>query len=106
MWLNDAKFMDNGRSGYVAKPNFMNERVISFNPGAKMSAKKVFYVKVISAFQLPKVHGKENSKKGEIIDPYVKTWSSGVALDRKLFKTKVVSILYKMNYTSPSSYFS
>jgi Ca2+-dependent lipid-binding protein len=46
--------------------------------------------KVVSGFQLPKTHGKEDKKKGEVIDPYVKVWINGVSTDRRSCKTKTV----------------
>jgi len=39
---------------------------------------------------LPKVNGKEDKSKGEVIDPYVKVGIAGVSHDRKSQKTKTI----------------
>jgi hypothetical protein len=93
MWVNDAKFLDNGRSGYVLKPKYMRENNIKFHPESKYPVQKTLFVEVISGFQLPKQHGKEDRKKGEIIDPYVRVYTSGLSADRKNCRTKTISIL-------------
>jgi len=90
MWLNDGKFHDNGRSGYLLKPKFMREEKITFDPDGKHPVQKTLILTVISGFQLPKVEGKEKKQKGEVIDPYVSIQVQGVPADRNGGKTKVV----------------
>jgi len=92
MWLNVGKFLDNGRSGYILKPQYMREEKITYNPETKVPVVKTLIVTVISGWQLPKCEGKgkEGKQKGEIIDPYVKLVMRGVKYDDKDSKTKVV----------------
>jgi len=92
MWLNEGKFLDNGRCGYVLKPKFMIADKITYNPDEKPNPKecKTIEVTVLSAWQLPKVNGKEDKSKGDVIDPYVKVGIAGVAADRKTQKTKTI----------------
>jgi hypothetical protein len=59
MWLNDAKFRDNGRCGYVLKPALMRR------DQADASAWQFLVVKIISAWQLPK-------PKHSVVNPLVK----------------------------------
>lgn len=87
-WTNDGKFQDNGGCGYILKPQYMREEKISFNPAlAKLKPVKTLEMTIISAYQLPKVSGKE---KGDVIDPYVKVSFNGLPADKKAFKTKVI----------------
>jgi len=90
MWTNDGKFQDNGGCGYILKPKYMREEKITFNPELKAKATKTFDITVLSAWQLPKVVGKEGTDKGEVIDPYVKISVNGLPADRAHFKTKVI----------------
>jgi len=90
MWTNIGKFQDNGASGYLLKPEYMRTENITFNPESKVKVSKHLEITVISAFQLPKVAGKEEKEKGEVIDPYVKVSVNGLPSDRRSFKTKVV----------------
>jgi len=90
-WINDGKFLDNGKCGYILKPKFMRDEKNPFNPLTKLKTVKTLLLTVISAFQLPKVAGKEATQKGEVIDPYVKVKIRGVPADEtKSQKTKVV----------------
>jgi len=90
-WINDGKFLENGRCGYVLKPKYLREEKITFNPTAKAKPVKTLNLTIISGFQLPKVAGKEEKQNGEIIDPYVKVKVRGVPIDEgKSQKTKVI----------------
>jgi len=89
-WTNDGKFQDNGGSGYVLKPQYMRDTKITFNPELKLKPARTLEIMVVSGWQLPKAEGKEGKGKGEVIDPYVKLSVNGLALDKKVFKTKVV----------------
>jgi len=90
-WINDGKFLDNGRCGYILKPKYLREEKITFNPTAKAKPVRTLILTVISGFQLPKVAGKEEKQNGVIIDPYVKVKVKGVPIDEgKSQKTKVI----------------
>ena len=89
MWINDAKFLDNGKSGYVLKPLYMRDKP-TYTANTEQPIKKTLFVEVVSGFQLPKTHGKEEKKKGEVIDPYVKLWISGTPTDKRSCKTKTI----------------
>jgi len=90
-FINDGKFMDNGRCGYILKPKFLREEKIAFNPHSKFKPVKTMILTVISAFQLPKVAGKEKNQNGVVIDPYVKIKIRGIPADEgKSQKTKVI----------------
>jgi len=90
MWVNDGKFLDNGRSGYILKPKEMRGDSITWNPNSKMSVRSTLQVSVISGWQLPKAEGKETKDKGEVIDPYVKLTIEGLHADKKSSKTKTI----------------
>jgi len=94
MWLNDGKFKDNGGCGYILKPKFMRktdrDEKILFNPEEPGPVQKTLLINVISGWQFPKVQGKETKEKGEVIDPYVKIWVSGVSKDSTSVKTKTI----------------
>lgn len=62
--INFGKFLENGRCGYVLKPEYM----IGNDP-AKILAKPIRLVlNIISGSHLPKPGG---AQKGEIVDPFV-----------------------------------
>jgi len=61
MILNQAKFLDNGKCGYLLKPNSLRNTSSGHTPNSVM-----LEFEIISAYRLPK-HGKET-----IIDPYFK----------------------------------
>lgn len=89
MQLNHGRFLDNGGTGYILKPDFLLSRE---NFGLVTGAKtrdvcKNLKITIISGFQIPKPNA---SEKGEVIDPYVKVNLYGVAADTQEFKTKVV----------------
>jgi len=52
--------------------------------------KKTLYVQVLSGWQLPKLDRKPESKKGDVIDPYVIVQLVGLPADQATFKTKFV----------------
>lgn len=51
-WINDGKFMDNGRSGYLLKPQYMREEKITVNPEQLSGAKKTLVVTVRYLFMM------------------------------------------------------
>jgi len=91
MWTNDGKFLDNGRCGFVLKPDYMVGDS-KWSPNADIKPVKTLVIKVISGWQLPKLQGqaKQENQKGEVIDPYVKVVVTGSSQDMKSAKTKVV----------------
>jgi len=90
-WINDGLFMENGCSGYLLKPKYMREEKMTVNPYIKIKPVKTLCITVISAFQLPKVGGKEAKQTGLVIDPYVKIKIRGAPVDEtKSQKTKVI----------------
>ncbi|XP_074659938.1 1-phosphatidylinositol 4,5-bisphosphate phosphodiesterase delta-1-like isoform X2 [Tubulanus polymorphus] len=88
MHLNLGKYRDNGRSGYVLKPDFLRDGKVYFDPRGPFheSWKKIVTINVISGYQLPKTRNKKN----DITDPYVKVKIYGVDADKQKTKTKVV----------------
>ncbi|XP_048050214.1 1-phosphatidylinositol 4,5-bisphosphate phosphodiesterase delta-4 [Megalobrama amblycephala] len=88
MDLNDGLFTQNGRSGYVIKPEILRNRERLFDPEKPEEREDyhplLFSVKVISGQQLPKVKQKEWS----IVDPLVRVEIYGVPLDQAKQETK------------------
>lgn len=89
MQLNHGKFMDNGGCGYLLKPQFLlsSDKFGQVTGKQKNVNKKRLTIKVISGYQIPKPN---SSKKGEIIDPFVKIEVHGVKRDQQSVKTSVV----------------
>eukprot|EP01012_Entosiphon_sulcatum_P067181 TRINITY_DN9674_c0_g1_i1.p1 TRINITY_DN9674_c0_g1~~TRINITY_DN9674_c0_g1_i1.p1 ORF type:complete len:745 (+),score=166.27 TRINITY_DN9674_c0_g1_i1:68-2302(+) len=73
MRLNDAKFRDNGRCGYLLKPAHLRDP--ANHPPAPPVTLTVF---VANGYRLPKVNQK---KGGEVVDPYVCLRITGAACD-------------------------
>lgn len=69
MDLNQGRFQDNGRCGYILKPEFLRREDTSFNPEDVCSSMKFLNIRIISAQQLPKLN-QENPK--SIVDPFVR----------------------------------
>lgn len=83
MQLNIGKYLENGNSGYLLKPEWMRA------PGGKRpEVEKKLKVRIISAQQLPKPN---QTTKGEIIDPYVEVEIIGEPEDCKKESTKVIN---------------
>lgn len=81
--INFGKFLENGRTGYVLKPEYMINSSIT----ERLTPIRLI-INVISASQLPKPGG---AQKGEIIDPYVVCFVNGPnATDNFEVKTKTV----------------
>jgi len=90
-FINDGRFLDNGRSGYVLKPPYLRDSKINFSANVKGKVIKTLFIEIISAFQLPKAIGKEAKQNGDVIDPYVKVKIRGAPVDEgKSQKTKVI----------------
>uniref|UniRef100_X1YV20 Phosphoinositide phospholipase C n=1 Tax=Capitella teleta TaxID=283909 RepID=X1YV20_CAPTE len=84
--INQGMFENNGRCGYVLKPEFMRMPDASFNPQGPYLPKwkRKFKIKIISGYQLPKKKGDKNKS---ILDPYVKIDVMGVPADCRSEKT-------------------
>ena len=88
MQLNDGKFDENGRCGYLLKPSYLTDRTRPFDPvKGPFSNPETVSITIISACQLPKPNA---STKGEVIDPFVQLDICGCEPDKKTFKTTVV----------------
>jgi phosphatidylinositol phospholipase C delta len=72
MRLNRAKFLANGRCGYLLKPRCL--RLKNVPPGS-YGDRKQLSVTVICGVRLPRPNG---SQRGEVIDPYVQLFITGV----------------------------
>ncbi|KAJ8410733.1 hypothetical protein AAFF_G00186900 [Aldrovandia affinis] len=92
MQLNRSKFMVNGNSGYVLKPQPMCKG--SFNPFCDdpfpAYPKKQLVLKIISGQQLPKPPDSMLGDRGEIIDPFVEVEIIGLPVDCCKEQTRVV----------------
>nr|XP_043905967.1 1-phosphatidylinositol 4,5-bisphosphate phosphodiesterase delta-4-like isoform X1 [Solea senegalensis]XP_043905974.1 1-phosphatidylinositol 4,5-bisphosphate phosphodiesterase delta-4-like isoform X1 [Solea senegalensis] len=90
MDLNDGLFSQNGRCGYILKPQFLREAEERFDP--EMPQKGAGYspvmliIQVISGQQLPKV----NLKKDSIVDPLVRVEIHGVPMDQAKQETRYI----------------
>ncbi|XP_035222193.1 1-phosphatidylinositol 4,5-bisphosphate phosphodiesterase eta-2-like isoform X2 [Stegodyphus dumicola] len=90
MYMNEAKFAQNGRCGYVLKPKYLISNEISYDPNKTPYPGQEFHVtlKVISAQFLPKSSGASES---DVVDPYVSIRVFGHHLDKLKKKTKFIS---------------
>ncbi|KAG5831861.1 hypothetical protein ANANG_G00284510 [Anguilla anguilla] len=92
MDLNQGRFLQNGRCGYVLKPGFLCEPDSNFNPentgGGPGHVPTMLSIRVLSAQQLPKLNtGKPNS----IVDPQVWVEIHGVGIDNTRDRTHRVN---------------
>jgi phosphatidylinositol phospholipase C, delta len=88
MWINDGKFLGNGRSGYILKPENMRGDSSEFDHRTKADVAKTLVITVVSGWQIPK--GQSEKAEGEIIDPYVSIAVHGVKADKKRIQTKTI----------------
>ncbi|MGH0138880.1 UNVERIFIED_CONTAM: hypothetical protein FKN15_068108 [Acipenser sinensis] len=92
MQLNRAKFLVNGSTGYVLKPQPMCKG--AFNPFSEdplpAYPKKQLVLKIISGQQLPKPPDSMLGDRGEIIDPFVEVEIIGLPVDCCKDQTRVV----------------
>ncbi|XP_036408122.1 1-phosphatidylinositol 4,5-bisphosphate phosphodiesterase delta-3-A-like [Megalops cyprinoides] len=88
MDLNQGRFLQNGRCGYVLKPGFLCHHNSDFNPentgGGPGHIPTTLTVRVISAQQLPKLN---TDKPNSIVDPLVWVEIHGVGIDNTRDKT-------------------
>ncbi|KAK5897835.1 hypothetical protein CgunFtcFv8_015304 [Champsocephalus gunnari] len=90
MHINQGRFLQNGLSGYVLKPEFQRSLSSRFNPNTGPWLKrKTFHVMVISAQQLPKVN-KDKDKHKSIVDPLVRVEIYGVPADNASKETHYI----------------
>uniref|UniRef100_A0AAY4D229 Phosphoinositide phospholipase C n=1 Tax=Denticeps clupeoides TaxID=299321 RepID=A0AAY4D229_9TELE len=90
MDLNDGLFSQNGRCGYVLKPDFMRSPDKGFDPENSPNHEThqplSLCIQVISGQQLPKV----NIKEGSIVDPLVRVEIHGVPQDQARQETRYI----------------
>ncbi|TKS87708.1 1-phosphatidylinositol 4,5-bisphosphate phosphodiesterase delta-1 [Collichthys lucidus] len=91
MHLNQGRFLPNGCSGYVLKPEFQRNLSSQFNPSTLTEGpwlkKKTFHIMVISAQQLPKIN---KDKHKSIVDPLVRVEIYGVSADNASKETHYI----------------
>uniref|UniRef100_A0A8C6WY14 Phosphoinositide phospholipase C n=1 Tax=Neogobius melanostomus TaxID=47308 RepID=A0A8C6WY14_9GOBI len=89
MDLNQGRFLQNGRCGYVLKPSFMCNPNSEFNPentgGGPGHVPTQLTIRIISAQQLPKIN---TEKASSIVDPQVWVEIHGVDIDNAKNKTQ------------------
>ncbi|KAI1899454.1 hypothetical protein AGOR_G00061960 [Albula goreensis] len=90
MDLNDGLFSQNGRCGYVLKPEFLRDTETRFDPEYPQNYESYhpvsLAIQVISGQQLPKV----NIKEGSIVDPLVRVEIHGVPMDQAKQETRYI----------------
>uniref|UniRef100_A0A674AGU5 Phosphoinositide phospholipase C n=1 Tax=Salmo trutta TaxID=8032 RepID=A0A674AGU5_SALTR len=90
MDLNDGLFSQNGRCGYILKPDFMRMSERRFDPEVPHNREGYrplsLCIQVISGQQLPKVNIKESS----VVDPFVRVEIHGVPLDQAKQETRYI----------------
>jgi hypothetical protein len=90
--VNFGKFLENGRTGYVLKPNYMileseTERLQSNQLALPLNPVRII-INVLSAASLPKPGG---AQRGEVIDPFVQVYVNGpFSQDNMEAKTRTV----------------
>lgn len=82
MDLNQARFLPNGKCGYILKPEFQRDPASQFDPKnlrvGPWLKKKTLHIMIISAQQLPKIN---KDKQNSIVDPRVRVEIYGVPDD-------------------------
>ncbi|KXJ29010.1 1-phosphatidylinositol 4,5-bisphosphate phosphodiesterase delta-4 [Exaiptasia diaphana] len=92
MALYDGKFRQNGRAGYILKPQFLRDPSIKFNPNVTKprAGSKVLKMTIISGQQLPDQPNSSWSVVKDEPDPYVQVQIQGVPSDEYTFTTKAL----------------
>ncbi|XP_040183707.1 1-phosphatidylinositol 4,5-bisphosphate phosphodiesterase zeta-1-like [Rana temporaria] len=86
MDLQDGRFQDNGRCGYVLKPDFLCDLDCTFDPNNLLTHRPFYlHIKVISGFLLPP----SNLSKTNTANPVVTLEIHGVPPDQCRKKTRV-----------------
>ncbi|XP_061219882.1 1-phosphatidylinositol 4,5-bisphosphate phosphodiesterase zeta-1 [Neopsephotus bourkii] len=88
MELQNGKFLDNGGSGYILKPEFLRNQGSSFTPHnvGRYSKPMSLSIKLISGHQLPP----SNMAKTNKADPFVQIEIYGVPEDQRKKKSSVI----------------
>ncbi|KAL3054777.1 hypothetical protein OYC64_017665 [Pagothenia borchgrevinki] len=90
MDVNQGRFLINGKSGYVLKPDYMRDPASEFDPVTLTRGDwlqhKMLHIMVISGQQLPKL----SKKKSSIVDPLVRVEVYGVPDDNAEEKTSAI----------------
>ncbi|KAK6191656.1 hypothetical protein SNE40_003288 [Patella caerulea] len=89
MQLNHGRFLDNGGTGYVLKPNFLlSDAMFGIVNGTVVNNNtKTLRITIVSGYQIPKP---KDSDRGEVIDPFVKVEIHGVSSDYHEARTKAI----------------
>ncbi|XP_049605446.1 1-phosphatidylinositol 4,5-bisphosphate phosphodiesterase delta-1a isoform X1 [Syngnathus scovelli] len=91
MQINQGRFLPNGMSGYILKPEFQRDPSSQFDPTSLSHGpwlrKKTLHVMVISAQQLPKLNV---DKQKSIVDPLVRLEIYGVWADNATKETHYI----------------
>uniref|UniRef100_A0A671XE91 Phosphoinositide phospholipase C n=1 Tax=Sparus aurata TaxID=8175 RepID=A0A671XE91_SPAAU len=91
MHLNQGRFLPNGVSGYILKPEFLRSLSSQFDPNTLTKGpwlqRKTFHIMVISAQQLPKIN---KDKHKSIVDPLVRVEIYGVPADNASKETHYI----------------
>ncbi|XP_063228371.1 1-phosphatidylinositol 4,5-bisphosphate phosphodiesterase eta-2-like isoform X2 [Bacillus rossius redtenbacheri] len=89
MFLNEAKFRQNGGCGYVLKPELLRDPTLHFDPNAFPDKlyQRTLILEIISGQHIPKP---EQGSDSDIVDPYVKVKIIGHREDNQTLKTHVV----------------
>lgn len=82
--LNRGFFLDNGRSGYLLKPEYLRPLTC---PSPRLEKSRSFMIEVISGFSLPKP---PKASKSDIADPYVSMFLEGPNIDNKPTTTHTI----------------
>ncbi|XP_054715280.1 1-phosphatidylinositol 4,5-bisphosphate phosphodiesterase eta-2-like [Uloborus diversus] len=90
MYMNEAKFAQNGKCGYVLKPDYLIDRKISYSPSEapRPGHEMQIAIQVISGQLLPKPN---RAEEGGVVDPYVSIKVVGHPLDKQKAKTKWIN---------------
>ncbi|XP_035204970.1 1-phosphatidylinositol 4,5-bisphosphate phosphodiesterase eta-2-like, partial [Stegodyphus dumicola] len=90
VYLNEAKFAQNGRCGYLLKPEYLTSDKISYDPNKPPYPKRQINVtiKVVSAQYLPKPPCASES---DVVDPYVSIKVVGHPADQTKKKTSFIN---------------
>lgn len=90
MALYYGKFRQNGRAGYIIKPQFLRDPSIKFNPNVTKprTGSKVLKMTIISGQQLPDQPNASWSVIKDEPDPYVYVQIHGIPADEFTFTTK------------------
>ncbi|KAL6045272.1 Phosphoinositide phospholipase C [Balamuthia mandrillaris] len=93
MMRNHGKFLENGQCGYVLKPPTLRRGGPTFDPFAltepvPTSKVQELVVEILSARQLPKPKG---SRKGGIVDPFIRISVAGVEADCREYRSSTIS---------------